>query len=243
MLLGDFEINGFVGSKNKMMLMHRIDTKIPERNLTFNDSIPNIDRSVVFDDRNYKNRTFEMSFLIQASSYDERVEIYTEFIAKLDTGGYVPAVFYSDENYEYRIIRTGEITTKKTAFFEEFEELTIRVSAEPFKYLRGIETIDTEASGTKLINPTSFTSKPYIKIIGSGDITLTVNNETFTFKGVTGSIELDSSLQSVWRMNGNTAVNENKKMVIGPFPVLKPGKNKISLSAGTATVQPRWRTL
>jgi len=243
MILGDFNINGFVGSKNKMMITHRPDTKIPERSLMFNDNIPSVDRAIVFDNRNYKNRSFELEFLIQAESYEERVKIYTEFMSKVDTGQYVPAVFYSDDKYEYHIIRTGEITTDKPAFFEELETFSVHVSAEPFKYLRDKSTASISGTEIKLTNPTPFMAKPYIKISGTGSINLFINGYVYSFTNVSGSIELDSAMQEVWRMDVGKAVNENPKMTLGPFPELKTGVNTLRIDGGSAIIEPRWRTL
>lgn len=244
MLLGDFEINGFVGSKNKMMLMHRIDTKIPERNLSFNDGIAGVDGAVVFDERNYKNRVFDISILIQAQTYDERVSLCTKFMKTLDTGRYIPAIFYSDEDYEYRIIRTSEVKTGKPGFFDEMETLTFTVSAEPYKYARNQEAITVpKDQEIEVVNPTEFVAKPYLKITGTGAITVTINGTAYRFVNVSGSIEVDSSLQSVYRMDAGKAVNENAKMVIGPFPELNPGKNKMRITGGNGVLEPRWRTL
>lgn len=243
MILGDFNINGFIGSKNKMMLSHRVEAGIPERHISFNENVQGVHRAIVFDDKNYKNRTFPITILIKSDSYEERVKLYTDLMSKLDTGRYVPAVFYNDEAYEYRIIRTSDVTTSRPGFFEEYEVLEFTVSAEPYKYVR--ENATAEVSGAEVVikNPTRFTSLPHIKIVGSGDINLTINGRVYSFTGVTGSIELDSALQNVYRMDVGKAVNENAKMKLSPFPQLKAGNNTLSIEGGKATITPRWRTL
>ncbi|AIM63061.1 hypothetical protein [Weissella ceti] len=212
---GDFEINGFVGSKNKMMLMHRIDTKIPERNLSFNDGISGIDGAVVFDERNYKNRVFEISILIQAKTYDERVSLYTKFMKALDIGRYVPAIFYSDENYEYRIIRTSEVKTGKPGFFDEMETLTFTVSAEPYKFVRNQNSVNVpKDQEIEVINPTEFVAKPYLKITGTGSITVTINGTAYRFMDVKDSIEIDSALQSVYRMDAGKLLMKTPRWLL-----------------------------
>ena len=105
------------------------------------------------------------------------------------------------------------------------------------------QTATITTTQSTLVNPTNYVAKPYIKIVGNGAITLTVIGIAYKFTDVKGSIELDSAMQNVWRVDSGIMVNENAKMAIGPFPTLKPGNNTIVLSAGTATIEMRWKTL
>ncbi|MFL1695610.1 hypothetical protein ACJQWY_02175 [Weissella kandleri] len=243
MNLYDFNINGFIGSKNNVELFDHTDTALAMRKIVVNSDMLGIDRSLLTDNKTYSNRESTLKFKIKANNVDEMNSRYIGFFNAINKGSYVLANFYYDPAYQYQIFCTGikPTTTNHNFMFNRVYEVTI--SAAPFKYLIDAPSVSFGTTSTTITNKTSFNSKPHIKITGSGDITLTVNGTKFSFIGVTGSIELDSSLQTVYRMDAGKAVNENSKMKIGPFPELKPGKNTISVSSGTAVIEPRWRTL
>lgn len=238
---GDFNINGFVGSANGAVITNWFDTSIPVRNITLNDSAIGLDRAILFDDKNYSNREFEFEFSIKADNEAQRKSRYVAFMQALDTGKYVPATFYFDENYKYQIVRTDAVSVARPLIASSTRIYKVKVSAAPFKYLLNVANV----SGTSvtLNNPEGYVSKPHIKITGTGSIDLTVNGVVTKFSNVTNNIELDSALQTVWRMDGVTPVNENSKMALGDFPVFKAGTNTVSVSSGQVEIEPRWRTL
>lgn len=161
----------------------------------------------------------------------------------MDTGKYIDFQMYSDPDYTYQVIRQSTGIIARPTYSDSYRELTITLSSAPYRYVAPVKTATITTATSTLVNPTNYVAKPYIKIVGDGGITLTVNGVDYKFTNVTGSIELDSAMQNVWRVNGNVLVNENAKMAVGPFPTLKPGSNTIKLSTGTATIEPRWRTL
>lgn len=238
---GDFNINGFIGSANNAVITSWFDTTIPKRKITLNDSAVGLDRAILFDDGNYDNREFTFDFSITADTEAQRKSRYIALLIALDTGKYVPATFYFDENYQYQIVRTDVVDITRPLIFSSTRIYRVKVSAAPFKYLLNVANVT--GTSLTLTNPEAYTAKPHFIIIGNGNINLTVNGVVTKLTGVVASIELDSALQTVWRMDGVTVINENAKMAIGPFPVLKPGTNTVSVSAGTVTVEPRWRTL
>lgn len=238
---GDFNINGFVGSANGAVITNWFDTGIPERKITLNDSAVGLDRAILFDDGNYANRDFEFEFSIQADTEAQRKSRHTAFMVALDTGKYVPATFYFDDQYQYQIVRTDAVEVTRPLVFSSTRIYKVKVSAAPYKYLLNVANV----SGTSLTltNPELYYAKPHLIIKGTGAINLTVNGVVTKLTNVTTSIELDSALQTVWRMDGVTVINENAKMAIGNFPLLKPGTNIVSVNSGTIEVEPRWRTL
>lgn len=238
---GDFNINGFVGSANNAVITNWFDTTIPKRKITLSDSAVGLDRAILFDDGNYDNREFTFEFSITADTEAERKSRYVALLIALDTGKYVPATFYFDENYQYQIVRTDVVDITRPLVFSSTRIYRVKVSAAPFKYLLNVANVT--GTSLTLTNPEAYDAKPHFIVNGNGNIDLTVNGSITKLTGVTGSIELDSALQTVWRMDGVTVVNENAKMSLGAFPVLKPGANTVLVSSGTVTVEPRWRTL
>lgn len=76
---------------------------------------------------------------------------------------------------------------------------------------------------------------PYIKLTGTGEVKLTVNNKICTVTIDDEYIELDSELQNAYK----GVKNKNDKMN-GEFPILIPGNNKIQIT-GNATMQIKYR--
>lgn len=199
-----------------------------------------IDRAILFDDGAYNNRDIQLIIGFEGKQSNSNIQ---KFLSALDTGKYIDFQMYSDPDYTYQVIRQSTGIIARPTYSDSYRELTITLSSAPYRYVAPVKTATITTATSTLVNPTNYVAKPYIKIVGDGGITLTVNGVDYKFTNVTGSIELDSAMQNVWRVNGNVLVNENAKMAVGPFPTLKPGSNTIKLSTGTATIEPRWRTL
>ena len=83
-------------------------------------------------------------------------------------------------------------------------------------------------------------SNPYIKVVGSGDITININNQKLVLKGVEGYIEVDTELYNCFKDNEN----QNNKMY-SDFPIFEEGINNISWESNVSQLEilPRWVVL
>lgn len=123
---------------------------------------------------------------------------------------------------------------------QKYGKATINFNCRPERYAKNGEI--EYSNPTKLINPYSFDAKPLIKIEGSGNCTLTIQGQTITLTDIDSYIYIDCDSMDCYK---TLAENENSKMT-GDYPVLKPGKNNISLqslSAMTYKIIPRFWTL
>ncbi|MCT0000740.1 hypothetical protein [Weissella cibaria] len=213
---------------------------VPERKHTLNTTPVGIDRAILFDDGAYNNRDIQLIIGFEGKQSNSNIQ---KFLSALDTGKYIDFQMYSDPDYTYQVIRQSTGTIARPTYSDSYRELTITLSSAPYRYVEPAQTATITTNQSTLVNPTKYLAKPYIRIVGDGAITLTVNGVDYKFTNVTGSIELDSAMQNVWWVNGGVMVNENAKMAIGPFPTLKPDNNTVKVSTGTATIEPRWRTL
>ncbi|MED9991261.1 MAG: hypothetical protein U0J27_03010, partial [Phascolarctobacterium faecium] len=89
-----------------------------------------------------------------------------------------------------------------------------------------------------IYNTEGFTATPYIKITGSGGITLYINNRAHTFKDVNEYIEIDGEIMNAYKGD----LLQNSKMVTTLFPKLAAGANNISWAGNVTKVEiiPRW---
>ncbi|BDR64418.1 phage tail domain-containing protein [Clostridium tetani] len=118
-------------------------------------------------------------------------------------------------------------------------EFKVAFICEPFKYLEN-ETIEVTKNNFTIYNEGTFESQPYMKIFATGDITLNINDRFIKFTGIEDYIELDSEMMECYK----GTLNRNNKM-IGEFPILKVGENKISWTGNVSKIEikPRWRCL
>ncbi|EPY2274513.1 distal tail protein Dit [Clostridium sporogenes] len=139
------------------------------------------------------------------------------------------------DGYEYKV---------KEVKFEGIEidivgEFEVTFVCDPFKYLEN-EIIEIDKNNFTIYNEGTYESQPYLKICGSGDISLNINDEVIKLKNVNNYIELDSEIQECYR--GNLNCNNDMQ---GEFPTLKIGENKISWTGNVSKIEvtPNWRYL
>jgi len=87
-----------------------------------------------------------------------------------------------------------------------------------------------------------YESEPYIKAYVAGTGKIYIGEQTITINGVNGTIEIDSAMMNAYRNESGLITNLNNKM-IGDFPVLVEGNNRISFDGGITKLEinPRWR--
>lgn len=117
-------------------------------------------------------------------------------------------------------------------------KLEIVFTCKAFKFARdGERTITLQAPGS-IYNLENFTAKPYIKIFGSGDVTLYINHRAHVFKAIDQYIEIDSDIMSAYK--GDAL--QNNKMTSQLFPKLTARENEITWTGNISKIEiiPRW---
>lgn len=121
--------------------------------------------------------------------------------------------------------------------------LRIEFSCKPYRYRYDTLNTITEIteSGVVVNNPEGYSSLPYIRIIGNGDVSLHIGNKSYPINGISGYIELDSELMWAYKLDALC----NDKIGFSEFPELKPGENLIQWTGDVSKiiVRPRWRTI
>jgi phage-related protein len=110
----------------------------------------------------------------------------------------------------------------------------------PFFYLDSGDDSINITMQTTIYNPGTIYSDPYIKITGSGNVDLIINDTIYSFTGIDGYIEINSDLKTVYR----DTLNQGSKMY-GNFPILEVGENIIAWTGTVTSVEiiPKWREL
>ena len=121
----------------------------------------------------------------------------------------------------------------------------LKFSCLPFRYLlTGLEVINITDTLT-IRNPFNFASKPYIKVYGSGEGSLVIQNEEgnkiWQFSDIDEYVEIDSELMNFFK---GTEL-KNSSVSGDGFPLLVKGDNVLSFNGGITRVEiiPRWVSL
>ena len=117
---------------------------------------------------------------------------------------------------------------------------TLSFTCRPERFYKSGENEITVTNGTKIFNPTRFTSKPLIHIEGSGTVTLAIGGNTIS-ASVTDYINIDCETMNAYRL-----ASENKNADIsGNFPIIPAGVQTVGITGTTTkvTIVPRFFTI
>lgn len=141
-----------------------------------------------------------------------------------------PTFFYKIKQAQ---ISNTETVIKSSGVF------TVDFVCEPYEYEQS-STV-TYTSATTIVNRTTTTALPLIKVTGTGTVVLKVNGIGITLTNLTNYIVLDSQIQEAY---SGLTTNMNQNMN-GEFPIFTIGNNSISWT-GTVTkieITTNWRWL
>lgn len=99
----------------------------------------------------------------------------------------------------------------------------------------------TYTSATTIVNKTTTTALPFIKVTGTGTVVLKVNGIGITLTNLTNYIVLDSQIQEAYQ---GLTTNMNSNMN-GEFPIFNIGNNSISWDGNVTKIEitNNWRWL
>lgn len=134
----------------------------------------------------------------------------------------------SDDTIFYRI---------KESYIPEIEndlnlkgEFEANFVADPFQY-KEPRIVSMSTPGTIQYEGT-FESEPYLKVYGSGNGSITINNKVIHVEDIVEFIEIDSKTQEAFK---GTESRNNK--MIGDYPILQLGNNEISWTGGITSIE------
>ena len=131
-------------------------------------------------------------------------------------------ILYINPNRVYKVkdIVLGEIETDNAIFYN-FEAI---FTCEPFSYILDEEMVEITTNNFIYYYKGTVPGEMKLKIYGTGNIQLTINDEVVQINNVNDNVTLDSKLLLCLNSDGT---NKSKDM-IGNFPLLEKGINSIS---------------
>lgn len=225
------EFKGRVHTEFDLMLMKTGRRKKAEERVEVYE-IPYSNNEPSFHTRTYKPYTRAMEFMIDDNTRKGEIFQWLDGYGKLrtefDPGGYFKA----------EIIQL--IESDKLAGLTDGMQVTFKINPGFFFLDSGDVPITLTAPGT-IFNPGTIGSEPLIRIVGSGNITLSINGRVMTFTGVETFLDIDPEITpSVFKNNENVG----EKMV-GDLPYLDVGNNIITWTGSVTEINilGRWREL
>ena len=192
---------------------------------------------LIIDNGNYENFTLEIECYLDARNSNLNT-ISKEFKKWLLSDlKYKKLILGTDRDYYYEAICVNKIDISEVV--KNFGECLIVFNCKPLKReIFGDSKITLTQSSTLYNN--GLASNPYIRVVGSGDITININNQKLILKAVEGYIEVDAELYNCFKGD----VNQNNKMY-SDFPILEEGQNDISWEGNVTRLEilPRWVVL
>ena len=147
---------------------------------------------------------------------------------------------YDAEYFRYGVI-SGNLDIEEQ--LNKVGSFTVTFNCKPYKYsFAGQEMVAVDDSTLTVTNPTAFESRPYIKLYGSGVVTLNISSRDstslWTISAIDEYIEIDSELMNCFK--GTALKNDTVKGA--EFPVFKSGVCTINCTGDVSRIEviPRW---
>ena len=147
---------------------------------------------------------------------------------------------YDSEYFRYGVI-SGSLDIEEQ--LNKVGSFTVTFNCKPYKYsYAGQQTVAADDSTLTVTNPTAFESRPYIKLYGSGAVTLNISSggstSSWTISDIDEYIEIDSELMNCYK----GTVLKNDTVTGDGFPALKSGVSTIACVGDVTRIEviPRW---
>ncbi|MGT2800835.1 hypothetical protein [Streptococcus marmotae] len=231
---------GITSKSLGLRIIDDVSFESPERDVELIE-IAGSDGAKIHDNKRLRMANYSLPFSLYATqkSVDEVMEQlngwllsgraeWSDFEKSWDSDYLYKATFYESFSIE------GSLRARKKCI--------LNFKLHPIKYLKsGMDKI-VVTNGMTLKNPLARPSKPLIKLIGTGDVTLTVGTSILRLKGVSGHIIIDCATESASYENKEPQYD---KVYSYPFPVLQSGLNVISWDnqAFRVEITPRWEAV
>ena len=228
-----FTFNGQSSSDYGLIISGKDIYSAPAPDVSF-VSVPGRNGDVLIDNSRFQNVT--VSYDVAFRNVKSRAAAIKLWLCR---AGY----FVLTDTYQPKYFRMAAFSSslKIDELIENVGQAQISFNCKPFMYsFAGRETVKLTDPGA-VTNPEAFAALPYIKIIGTGDITLRIGNRSYSVRSVDSYIELDSELMAAYK----GAALCNDKINFSEFPALPTGENNISWTGAVTQVEivPRWRTV
>ena len=202
--------------------------------------VPGRNGELILDNGNFENFILTIECYLNCSSEDKNA-ISKEIKKWLQSDfSYKKLTLSNDVEFYYEAYCDTKLDFEYVS--SNFESFLISFSCKPYKKEIN-EDIITITESINIYN-NYMPSNPLIKVVGSGDVTININNQKLILKGLEDEIEIDcESMNAYKKVNDNIVLLNNK--MYSDFPILEAGENQISFEGNVSKIEitPRWAVL
>lgn len=245
MKAGEFIVNGISSLEFGAFIQSRPIINAPKRKKEYVEMFGRSGR-LINDENSYENSSMELLGYCEAkdgaSASKNRERLFNMF----NNADYLEMVFHFDPGKVYRVDMEEPLSFEARYYYGEGQAWTMTLSIHPYKYFTNSNDAIILSDAGTIVNPHLIESEPLIRVTGTGQITLKINDVEYPLNNVTEYIILDSNTGYGYKeLAGGILQNENKKVLFREFPVLAPGENDISWVGNVSSLEiiPRWRSL
>ena len=154
----------------------------------------------------------------------------------------------NEPNQYYKARSINQIDLQKIIIDLEYRSFNAMFRCKPYKYVYPHPAeITLTNGGPPLVNPGNIDAEPIFKIVGTGDIELTIGSKVIEITDLNGAITIDTDLGSAYDTTNSSILLTSKVGREGwPFK-LAPGSHSVSWtttgSVSSVKVEPNWRYL
>ena len=194
--------------------------------------IPGRDGDLIMDNGRFESVIRSVPCRLEAPTGTDVEELISQINNWLiDDAGFQTFTWDNDPDFRYLARVEGNVVSQR--LLSHFGNATIRFRLHPIKYLESSMSEQQITSGTNIENPFTIEAKPIVRIVGNGDITVTIGGRSLMLRGVAGGCIVDSETQTIMSLDRRVTLFER---MFSPFPVLRPGNNSITFSGSGVQV-------
>ncbi|MDE6035893.1 MAG: hypothetical protein K2G36_08305 [Ruminococcus sp.] len=185
----------------------------------------NFDENSTYSDNIFDDITYSITFYTFYKDFDN-TDIYS-FLADAQTLeiSRLPRYYYK--------IRQLSLDNPENVFRGEKIRYKLNFRLAPFRYFTENPAISV-LNGSVISNNGTRYSKPTLRIVGTGDISVNVNDLTFEVKGLSENQEIIIDSSKFITYSGNELFHNR---TTGKYPLLAVGENVISWSGNVKNVE------
>lgn len=199
------------------------------------------DGELVIDRESLKNVTKSHQFKMWTNTdVAQRAHDIAQWL--VNSRGWCDTYLSWDTDYVYKALYRETFSVEEV--LRNYGSVQINLIYKPIKHRTdGLRPLRV-SNGQTLINPEKRSSKPLIRVTGTGNTTIKNNGvDWLILTGAPSDIYIDSETMEVWNGQGDQFDRMNGNLT-PLFPLLKPGENNLSWNSGaTVDITPRWEAV
>lgn len=189
--------------------------------------IPGRNGTLYIDKESYKSFSYSITCTLMPNSDIRNIAKW------LNGSGKLTISIETDKYYD--VIIKNQIDFEQV--YRVCNEFVVNFEVQPIAHSIKEKEINISNQTAITITESTYDIYPYIKVAGSGNITLMINNKSVILKNIIDYIELDCGLEEAYK----NSLNCNNLIECEDFPKLSSGENNISWIGNVSNIQIKYR--